>query len=79
MNGRHFKEKFGKIQGEKHKRIPPEFQSAFQKEPLIANKQFYYMAELDPGLITKDNLPEILMEYWEIANPVRTFLVEALR
>jgi len=78
VNGKKFKEKFGTIQGEKHKRIPPEFQNAFQKEPLIANKQFYYVAELDADLITEDNLPEILMEYWEISNPVRTFLIDAM-
>ena len=78
INQKAFKEKFGSIRGDKHKRIPAEFQSAHQKEPLIANKQFYYMAEIDPKLITNPELPSILMEYWEAANPVREYLYKAL-
>lgn len=74
-----FVNKFGAIQGEKHKRIPPEFRETAIKEPLIANKQFYYMAELSPKLITQERLPDVLMEYWEAANGVRTFLTEALK
>lgn len=73
-----FKERFGNIKGEQHKRIPPEFKQAHDLEPLIANKQFYYMAELDPKLVTDPNLPSILMEYWEAANPVREYLANAL-
>jgi len=73
-----FKSKYGDIQGEKHKRIPPEFQEAYQKEPLIANKQFYYVAELDPALISEEQLPQLLMDYWDAANPVRQFLTEAM-
>ena len=73
-----FKSKFGDIQGEKHKRIPPEFQEAYQKEPLIANKQFYFVAELDPGLISEEKLPQLLMEYWDAGSPVGQFLTEAM-
>ena len=73
-----FSSKFGEIQGEKHKRIPPEFKDAFEKQPLIANKQFYYVAQLDPGLVTKDELPDIIMDYWHAANPLREFLINAM-
>lgn len=79
VNEKNFKRQFGKILGEKHKRIPPEFQMAFEKEPLIANKEFYYMAELDPDIIIDDKLPQVLMKYWQVANPVREFLTSALR
>lgn len=74
-----FVQKFGTIQGEQHKRIPPEFQEVASKEPLIANKQFYYMAELDPKLITDDSLEDVLMNYWETARPVQQFLAKALK
>src|SRR5687767_845666 len=41
-NDKKFKDKFGKLQGEQHKRLTPELQEVAVKEPLIANKQFYY-------------------------------------
>mgnify|MGYP000347885152 CR=1 FL=1 len=44
-NNKNFVEKYGSIQGEANKRIPPAFQEAFKTEPLIANKQFYFVAE----------------------------------
>jgi uncharacterized protein (TIGR02453 family) len=78
INDKVFKEKYGSIRGEQHKRIPSEFKEACQQEPLIANKQFYYMAELDPKLITDSRLPQVLMQYWEAANPVREYLFKAL-
>lgn len=79
VNEKNFKRQFGTILGEKHKRIPPEFQVAFEEEPLIANKEFYFMAELDPDIIIDDKLPQVLMKYWQVANPVREFLTTALR
>ncbi|MDH3708466.1 MAG: DUF2461 domain-containing protein [Cyclobacteriaceae bacterium] len=79
ISQKQFVEKYGEIQGEKHKRIPPEFQEAASKEPLIANKQFYYMAELSPKLIVQENLPDILMDYWDAAQNVKDFLTEAMK
>ncbi len=78
INNKAFKSRYGEIKGEQHQRIPVEFKEAWEKEPLLANKQFYYMAELDPNVITDDDLPQKLMAYWEAANPVREFLTRAL-
>lgn len=69
-----FLEKFSGIEGEKNKRIPEEFQAVLAKEPLIANKQFYYSAELKPDLILSDQLPDRLMDYYEAGKPVNDFL-----
>ena len=66
------------IKGEKHKRIPKEFQSTFEKEPLIANKQFYYVAELDRELITSDSLAKKLMEYYKVGIDLNRFLQEGM-
>lgn len=73
-NDKLFTEKFGQIQGEQNKRIPPEFQDVVKKEPLIANKQFYFAAELKPDLIISDELPEKLMEYYLAGKKVNDFL-----
>lgn len=78
-NDKDFKEKYGTIQGEKHKRVPKEFERVAIKEPLIINKQFYYAAELKSDLITKDELPERLMEYYKAGKKLNNFLKLALK
>ena len=42
ISNKKFHEIFGEIHGEQNKRIDPEFQDSFKKQPLIANKSFYY-------------------------------------
>ncbi len=74
-----FKGYYGNILGEKHKRIPKEFQEVASKQPLIANKQFYYRASLPVKNITDGNLPEILMDYWRAAKPVKEFLIQSMK
>lgn len=74
-----FVSKFGEIQGEKNKRITDEFlrQSA-EKEPYIMNKQFYFMATLDQSNILSDELPELLMEYFQAGKPFNEFMSKAM-
>lgn len=78
-NDKNFKQKYGTIQGEKHKRVPEEFQGVTVKEPLIVNKQFYYMAELKPDILIKDELPDKLMEYYLAGKKLNDFLKLALK
>jgi uncharacterized protein (TIGR02453 family) len=78
-NDKEFKQKYGTIQGEKHKRVPEEFQAVAVKEPLIANKQFFYSAELKSDIITKEELPEKLMEYYLAGKKLNEFLRSALK
>jgi uncharacterized protein (TIGR02453 family) len=78
-NEKNFKEKFGSIQGEKNKKIPDEFKEAVVKEPLIANKQFYYGAELDAKAILKDDLPDVLMEYYQAGKKMNDYLKAAMK
>lgn len=73
-----FVEKFGVIQGESNKRLPSEFQAVFQKEALIANKQFYYATRQEPNFITKENLMSIIMEHWKAAKPLNDFLTQKI-
>ena len=74
-----FKEKFGAIQGEKSKRMPEDFQALASKEPLIANKQFYYRAELKADALLKKELPEVLMEHYIAGKKLNDFLKTALK
>jgi uncharacterized protein (TIGR02453 family) len=74
-----FKDKFGKIEGEQSKRLPPEFVDAAKKEPLIANKQFFYSADLKPALITSEKLADTLLEYYTAGKKMNEFLQKALQ
>jgi len=73
-NDKNFKEKYGAIQGIKHKRVPEEFQSIAIKEPLILNKQFYYTAQLKSDIFLKNELPDKLMEYYLTGKKLNDFL-----
>ena len=68
----------GHILGEKQIRLSPELKTAAEKQPLIYNKQFYYKAEMDESFIIKENLIEILCDYFKAALPVNAFLSKAM-
>jgi uncharacterized protein (TIGR02453 family) len=70
-----FKAKFGSIQGERNKVLPPDLKTAAAKEPLIYNKQFYWVAELPPKLVTDAKLLEILMDHYRTMRPLNEFLL----
>ncbi|MBQ4822008.1 DUF2461 domain-containing protein [Aquimarina sp. MMG016] len=79
LEDKDFVQKFGEIRGETIKRIPKEWQDAHKKEPLIANKQFYFVGEEAPSLITSESLVEELMNYWKVMWPVNEYLTKAIQ
>ena len=70
-----FVNKFDSIQGEAYKRIPPDLLEVYEKEPLIANKQFYYVKDKKANYVTSKNLLEDVMTYWLAAKPLNDFFV----
>lgn len=70
---------FGEIQGEKNKRIPPEFKGAAATQPLIANTEFYWYFKLKPTELTKDDLITQLVDNYKTALPLNRFFEEALK
>lgn len=77
-NDKKFVAHFGKIEGEKHKMLPEEFKAIATREPIIANKQFYFRAKLPAKLITDDKLLKTIEEYYLVAKPMNEFLVRGL-
>lgn len=73
-----FVEKYETLKGEKNKRLPKEFMEAAETQPLLYNKQFYYMAELDPKNVLREDFVPFVMEHYHAAKPLNDFLVEAL-
>lgn len=79
LSNKAFVDTFGSIQGEKNKRIPKEFKSILETQPLIANKQFYYYTTIDIDQIDSDDLINTLVANYKIAKPVNAFFAEALK
>jgi len=79
INAPVFKNKFGEILGEKHKRVPAEFASVAETQPLIANKQFYFFAKFETRkYLLDENLLETVMEYYYACKDVNHFLRNAM-
>lgn len=78
LNDPLFKEKYGKIHGDKNKRIPAEFHEAAISQPLLFNKSFYYYATLGAKQILNPNLIDIFLDYYFAAKPMREFLIRAV-
>jgi uncharacterized protein (TIGR02453 family) len=79
INAPAFKKKFGPIQGEKNKVLPPDLKAAAEKYPLVANKSFYFTAELSGKEITSPKLADLLMDYYAAAKPVNDYLAKAMK
>ncbi len=73
-----FVDKYEAIQGDKNKRIPKEFVEAHEAQPLIANKQFYFMSEHDLKNILKDDLLKYIMDHFKAGADLNQFLIDAM-
>lgn len=68
---------YGTIKGKQHKRIPKEFREAAEKQNLLYNKQWYYQASLSSKNILKNNLLEIVINYYKASYKIQRFLIQA--
>lgn len=78
VSDKKFTQNFGEIKGEKAKRLPAEFQEDEQTQPLIANKGFYYMKDIDANSIFKDDFLASIVEKYKTAKPFNDFLRRAI-
>ena len=73
-----FQAAFGKIQGDKNKRLPAEFREAAEQEPLLFNKGFYYYHIWSTEQMLKQDFHDELMRTFAAADKVNDFLIDAL-
>ncbi len=78
LNDPNFAGKWESIQGDKNKRLIPEFAEFVGIQPLVANTQFYWGKKLEPKMALQDDFVEILRGYFEAAQPMNQFFVEAM-
>ena len=69
-----FKACFGKILGDKNKRLSKEFMDFSSTEPLILNKQWYVFKDFSRNESYKANFCEKLIEFYIISLPFQQFL-----
>ena len=79
INDKEFKSVFGEIQGEKNKKLKPEFKAILNKNPLIANKQFYFMTEISSkDFLLNENLIKELIKMYKAGYSFNKFLSDAI-
>lgn len=75
-----FKQFYGEIQGDAIKRIPKIFKEAHAVQPLIANKQFYFMATYEDNeqLLLREDLMDWVLQHYEAGRAWNQFFEEAI-
>ena len=76
IKAKKFTSVYGGIQGEANKRIPKEFQEAHEKQPLIANKQFYFMSEHDPKKVLAKDPAKFIVKTMLAGKDLNQFMKE---
>ena len=77
LDNKNFKEKFGEVKGEEHKRIPKEFAEAYTKQPLLIKKAFYVNHQFSADTILKADIIDICMEHFMAVQDFGEFLYDA--
>lgn len=78
LNDKAFKDKWKTLQGDKSKILPPEYKDFLKEQPLIANKQFWYYANLTRKDVTGDKLDDLVLSYYRAALKMNRFLLETI-
>lgn len=73
-----FKEHYKNLQGDKSKVLDPEYKSFAQEQPLIANKQFWYYANVSRKEIMGDKVDTLVLQHFKAGIPLNRFLMEAI-
>ncbi len=76
LKAKKFTSTYGAIQGEANKRIPKEFREIAEKQPLIANKQFYFMSEHDPKKVLAKDPAKFIVKTMLSAKDLNLFMRE---
>jgi uncharacterized protein (TIGR02453 family) len=71
-------EAFGEMAGSKNKVLSPELKEAAQRQPLLYNKQFFYWSEHPALEITREDLPDFVINRIQAAQPMNGFLTRPL-
>ena len=79
IEDKEFKKVFGDLKGDRNKVLPEEYKKDAEKQPYLANKEFYFIAEYkDPKVILRDDLAEFMMSHYKSGKDLSNFLKKAV-
>lgn len=78
ITDRAFVQVYGELRGEKNARLPKEFEAAAKRQPLIFNKQWYFMTEFPAKAITEEGLDQKMLDAVRAGAGLTAFLKEAI-
>lgn len=78
VNAREFKDTFGEVQGEKHKRLQEPFKEHSEQQPLLYNKSFYYFKTFPAEAILEEGFDVTLKQTFQVGQEVSQFLQDAI-
>ena len=78
INEKTFKSFYGTVQGEKNKILTAEYKEFARQQPVIANKQFYYMAKLKKEDVLDKNFDKTVLKYFKAASKFNEFMMQAI-
>ncbi|MBS1594976.1 MAG: DUF2461 domain-containing protein [Bacteroidetes bacterium] len=68
----------GVVQGEQNKILPAEYKEFAKEQPYIANKQFYYMAQLKKEDVLSKDFDKVVLKHYKAAAKFNDFLLHAI-
>jgi uncharacterized protein (TIGR02453 family) len=74
-----FVQLFNEIKGEKNKLIPKEFKEVAEDQPLIYNKQWYFMTSFPSELLLSNDLMTTLVSCYNTAKPIEQFFNQCIQ
>ena len=77
LQAKWFRQYFGSVQGETQKRMPAALAAVAHREPVIAQKQWYYAYEFEPEEILNKDQVSFIMKAYHAGKPMNEFLMRA--
>ncbi len=78
LNEKKFKAYYGEVQGERNKVLTPDYKEFAKQQPLIANKQFYYMGKLKKEDVLHKDFDKTVLKYFNAAAGFNEFMMHAI-
>jgi hypothetical protein len=78
LSDRAFASTYGTLQGEQNKILAPAYKELAIEQPLIANKQFYYMTKLSKADVLAKDFDKTVLKHFKVAAKVNAFLYRAI-
>jgi hypothetical protein len=66
------------VKGEQNKILIPDYKEFAKEQPLIANKQFYYMGKLKKEDVLDKNFDKTVLKYFKAAAKFNAFMMQAM-